>query len=271
MTEQIRTKRNNKRSSKKKKWIIVFICAVIVMALVAGGLYLYFSDNNEMEEFYIEPAGTENIADTRPENPIDFDKLWEINTDIYAWITIDGTNVDYPILQSTETSDEFYLKHDMYRNSSVYGSIYTEMAYEKDFSDRVTLIYGHNMRNGSMFRTLHKFEDEEFFNEYDEIVIYMPGKKLTYKIYAAYQYDNRHILNSFDFDDDAVYAEYLKNSQNPYSMVKNTREVELDTDDRIIVLSTCTSSNAYRYLVHAVLISEEETKVPATTADVTTQ
>ncbi|MBQ2391460.1 MAG: hypothetical protein II306_06795, partial [Clostridia bacterium] len=133
MTDQIRIKRNNKRSSGKRKWIIVFICALIVMALIAVGLYLYssgFFGGNDMEEFYIEPAGTEKTVDTRPENPIDFEKLWETNTDIYAWITIDGTNVDYPILQSTDTSDDFYLKHNMYRNSSVYGSIYTEMANE---------------------------------------------------------------------------------------------------------------------------------------------
>ena len=173
------------------------------------------------------------------ESPIDFESLWEINKDVYAWITIPGTIIDYPILQH-ETDDSYYLNHTIEGVEGFPGCIYTERKNSKDFTDNNTVIYGHNLRNGKMFTELHKFRDENFFSQNDIIYIYTPTKQLTYKIFAAYLYDDRHLMNSFDFSDSKVYAKYLTEIQNMNSVdVHLRKEIKITDTDKIITLITC--------------------------------
>ena len=146
------------------------------------------------------------------------------------------------------------------KESEFAGAIYSEMQNATDYSDPVTVLYGHNMNNGSMFKTLHSFEKPDFFKKNKYIYIYMPSQKLTFKIYAAYVYDNRHILNSFDFSNKSVLEKYQKYTLNPDSMNKNTRKVTLNKDSKILTLSTCTNgAENTRYLVQGVLIKREQT------------
>lgn len=208
-----------------------------------------------------EPKLPDDIATGIPENPIDFDKLQSYNKEIYAWIQIPDTKIDYPVAQH-DGEDDYYLKHNMYGEPEFAGCIYTEKANSKDFSDRNTILYGHNMRNGSMFQNLHLFEEKDFFDENQYVYIYTPRHILTYHIFAAYEYDDRHILNSFDFSKKKVYKEYLESIFDARSMNANIRQDEdVTSDDPIITLSTCVGGNTdARYLVQAVLIKDEKTK-----------
>ena len=192
------------------------------------------------------------------ENPIDFEELQEINSDLYAWIRIPDTNIDYPIAQR-EGDDAYYLTHDMYQQSRVAGCIYTGECSSKDFTGPNTVIYGHNMKNKSMFQNLHLFADSEFFEEHPYVYIYMPDRVLVYEIFAAYTYDDRHIMYSFDFTDPEVFEDYLNDIYEVRSMSKNLREdVEVTADDNIITLATCVGGQPQsRYLVQAVLIRDE--------------
>ena len=98
----------------------------------------------------------------------------------------------------------------------------------------------------------------KFFKENKFVYIYMPNRKLTYKIYAAYVYDDRHILNSFDFSKKKVRGTYFKYTLNPDSLSKQTRKVNLNSDSKILTLSTCTSgAENTRFLVQGVLIKDE--------------
>lgn len=198
------------------------------------------------------------------ENPVDFDELQRINPDLYAWIRIEGTQIDYPIAQRAG-DDAFYLSHDLYQEPRFAGCIYTEEANSKEFTDPNTVIYGHNMKNGSMFQNLHLFEDTDFFNEHKIVYIYLPDRVLAYVVFAAYTYDNRHILNAFDFTNDTVYAQYLNEVLHVKSMGANIRgNTSVTIQDRIITLSTCASgeTNA-RYLVQAVLVKDEASQQDA--------
>ncbi|MDO4556606.1 MAG: class B sortase [Lachnospiraceae bacterium] len=202
-----------------------------------------------------------DITTGETENPIDFDKLTSYNDELYAWIHIPNTEIDYPVAQHDGEQD-YYLKHDMYGEAAFAGCIYTEDCNSKEFTDPNTLIYGHNMRNGSMFQNLHLFEDAEFFEDNQYVYIYTPRHMLTYHIFAAYEYDDRHIMNSFDFTDEKVYADYLDSIFSTRSMNANIREdEEVTADDKIITLSTCVGGNTEaRYLVQAVLVKDEKTK-----------
>lgn len=252
-----------------KKILFVIIALLLVIAIIIGIIIWNYNIGRFDAEKYKVSSGESNITVSDGdlssvilvENPIDFDELEKQNSDIYAWITVPNTNIDYPILQSYSEDDLFYMDHDINKKYYVAGSIFTQKLNHQDFSDPNTVIYGHNMKNGSMFRNLHKFKNKDFFEENEFFYIYTRGHILTYRIFSAYDYDNRHILNSFDFSDKEVYAEYIEYITNPQSIYKNTREVNLTTDDRIVTLSTCLANNQHnkRYLVQGVLIKDELT------------
>ena len=205
------------------------------------------------------PESTEEVL---PQNPINFEELQKINKDLYAWIKIPGTVIDYPVAQSSNDDDNYYLHRDYRGNYDFAGTIYSQRYNTKYFIERVTVLYGHNMLDGSMFAGLHQFSDPEFFKENDTIYIYTPGHILTYKIFAAYDYDNRHIMNSFKFYKDDVYEQYLKDCLNPHSANAIVRDgTELTLDDKIITLSTCHDyiSNL-RFLVQGVLVNDQRTQ-----------
>lgn len=190
------------------------------------------------------------------EGEIDFDYLWTVNPDIIAWITIPGTNIDYPVLQHP-SDDSYYLTHNLDGSYGYPGCIYIESLNHADFSDPDTLIYGHNLKAKTMFTELHKFENKDFFEEYNEVILHLPDKTLHYRIFAAHVYDDRHLLYSFDFADEDIYAGFLKSIYDIRDMSANIdRTFEVTPQDRIISLETCISgeeNREKRYLVHAVL------------------
>ena len=256
---------------KKKKtlWSILLIIALLV--IIAATIYIvshFFSGGNSSE--YIkenttsasETQARDSLEQQFAENhDIDWDKLHKDNEDIYAWIYVPNTDVDYPIVQSMEGDDSFYLDHNLKKEYEFAGSIYSEFQNKKNFSDPVTVLYGHNMLNGSMFATLHKFEDESFFKKNKYMYVYTPNHKLTYRIYSAYVYDDRHILNAFDFSKWKVLKKYQKYTLNPDSLNKNTRKVQLGKNSKILTLSTCTNgAENTRYLVQGVLTNDEQTR-----------
>ena len=189
-------------------------------------------------------------------NPIDFKKLAEINPELYAWIRIPDTNIDYPVAQRlVPGEDNFYLDHDLYGEWRVAGCIYTEACNSRDFTDPNTVLYGHNMKNGSMFQNLHKFEDPEFFEKHEYFYIYTAKKVLIYRVFAAYTSDDSHIMGSYHFDDKEVFGHYLESILQGRSMDARIRqEVTLTDQDRIVTLSTCSAGEPkHRYIVQGVL------------------
>ena len=280
------TATEDKKPKKKTIWIIVLVISLIV--LIAGGIFLYFyfgQKDVKREDFTPTEAATEaptaapTQAPTEPPTEkgpltafgytlaelgdfdVDFDELNDINTDIYAWLYVPGTDVDYPVAQSIEyKEDDYYLDHNIYRQYQFSGTIYSQLKNHLDFHDPVTVLYGHNMLNGTMFASLHNFEDRDFFDEHNTAFVLTKDKVFTYLIYSAYVFDDRHILNTYNFDEEGVFQEYLDSTLEPHSYSENVREgVKLNTSNRILTLSTCTggASNT-RYLVQGVLVDERK-------------
>lgn len=257
---------NNNDSKKRKiKLLLIFIIVfVIVFCAVYFGIQLYNSHviKPPAETTTAAPVVTQT-TEPMVDNPIDFDSLKAQNDEIYAWIKVDDTNVDYPIVQNA-TDDEFYLKHSAEDKSwSASGAVYTELINSKSFKDAVTLVYGHNGYGDTMFTTLHRFSDEEFFNAHPYFYIYTPDRKLTYQVVSAFKYDDRHIMNSFNFADLNELAEFQNYIQNPTSSLKNVRtnlDKPIDSSSKIVILSTCiTNQKSSRYLICGVLTKDEKT------------
>ncbi len=270
-----------KKTKKKTIWLIILIISIIacIACVCFGAYHLFFNttqpyNRTKPTQSATQAQSTETSTPTQPpterfsettaplpqESFVNFDEIRKSNPDIYAWIYIPNTNVDYPVAQSAPgESDSFYLNHNVYKNYQFSGTIYSEKHNKLDFSDPVTVLYGHNMLNGSMFASLHKFNNKEFFDSNNTIFIFTHDKVYTYLIYSAYQYDDRHILNSFDMTDETIFREYLDSTlqQRPYYC--NVRDgIELNTDDHILTLSTCMDGGGnVRYLVQGVLVNEQ--------------
>lgn len=198
------------------------------------------------------------------DNPIDFAQLQKSNTDIYAWLYIPNTGINLPIAQNA-FDDSYYLTHNSHREDDPYGAVYTQMANKKDFSDPVTVIYGHDTEG--QLKNVHYFEDEKFFQENEKMYVYTTGHIYTYRIISAYKYDNRHILNSFDFTKLDVLQEYFDYILNPDSLLYQVRQgddVTLDASkDKIIQISTCMLDEFHgssRYIVTGVLVDDQLTR-----------
>lgn len=263
-----------------KRLKIIIISIILVLLIIVGilGYYLYtlFFRGAEVPNG-ISGAKTTSTATSSltsgknkkagknsnlAENPIDFKTLKKINKEIFGWIYIPDTHIDYPLLQSTK-SDDFYLHSDIYGNYKYAGSLYSEYCNSTEMDDRVTLIYGHNMMDGSMFADLHKFRDTSFFNKHTTFYIYAPKRKLTYKVVSAFEYDSRHIMNTFNFAENKVFKEYLDMIQNPRSVSNNVNTKlnhKLGIKDKIVTLSTCLNSGDGRYLLQGVLVKDEPTR-----------
>ncbi len=190
-----------------------------------------------------------------PEKNIDFDAMHrEISEDIYAWIYIPNTHIDYPVFQHP-TDNSYYLEHNIDGSEGYPGCIYTENYNAKDFSDPHTVIYGHNMRDTTMFSDLHLYEDEEFFENNRYVYIYTEDMVYVYKIFAAYQTNNAHQLLNYDFSNKNTVKSYLENTA---SRMEEPKVYDEDTvfseDDQILTLSTCVMTERQfhlRYLVQS--------------------
>lgn len=258
----------NNNEGKKSSPILVLLLLLGIALVVGGavytGYYLYSRYDAQQRGQELESIAQTTVGyDGSLKNPIDFKSLQKKNDEIYSWLKIPGTNIDYPIVQS-KTDDMFYLNHSATdRAFSKPGAIYTESSNTTTFEDRVTVIYGHNGYKDIMFTDLHKFENKSFFDKHDIFYIYTPDSKLTYKIVSAFKYDNRHIMNSMNFQINDVFEQFLLTVQNPASTNKNVRQnldKSLTIDDNIVVLSTCIQHQASnRYLVCGVLIKNEKT------------
>ncbi len=259
---------------RKKRVLPLVVALVAFLAIAVGGgafllsQYLGAQEQSSLADPLEETEASEEAGDGSDEeaeleeNPIDFATLQAEYPELYAWITVPNTGVNYPIVQST-VDDNYYLRRDLDGAYSVYGSVFTQSMNSTDFTDPVTVIYGHNTSDGTMFGSLHDFADEEFFEENEYFYIYTPGHILTYWIVSAYRYDDRHIMNSFDFSDEEVRLEYFASVLSPTSMQANVREgATLDVDSRIVQLSTCPtegSQSGDRWLVTGVLVNDQET------------
>lgn len=177
------------------------------------------------------------------------EKLREVfsNEDIVGYLSIDGTAVDYPVAQSSD--NEFYLGRDLNGESSAAGSLF--MDYECDVYDlsRNTVIYGHNMRNGSMFHNLRYFQDPDYWREHPFISLTTIYEETEWEIFAAYKTSTDFYYIQVIFPDDASFAALL--SEMKQKSAYDTG-VEVGADDRILTLSTCASSASdLRWVINA--------------------
>lgn len=275
-------KSTEKKKEKKKKTAgsilldLILVIAIGVMIFAGYNLYKIFSEYKEGEEEYeglqqyvqevVTPtpsAGTdtdgEPVIDPETGLPIEaqevaacpitvnFEELKAVNPDIVGWIYIEAIpNISYPIVQGTD--NEYYLKHTVEKTRNSSASIFLDYQNSPDFTDANTIIYGHNMKNQSMFGLLKKMRDQSVYDESPYIWILTPSGDYLYEVFSACEVSaNDEVYTLFSAGGEE-FKSYLEKMQAKSDVVN---DMTFTGDEYIITLSTCTGNDATRCVVQA--------------------
>lgn len=169
------------------------------------------------------------------------------NSDVVGWISVPNTVIEYPVVQTTD--NEYYLYHNVDREESKSGAIYMDYRNTDFENDKHIIIYGHNMRNGTMFHELNNYKMQDFFDQNSIITLYYQGEMYQYQVFSAQVVlaDVNFIRTSFKSDEEFV--QYFTEFQDES---KFTTNVEIEPGDQILTLSTCTYEyDDSRFIVQA--------------------
>lgn len=250
--------------SKKRNRTILIIIAIAALAVIAWcGVYLWqYWQGGQLDELLrrnVETNALEgDISAETVEIPVDFEALKAVNEDIYAWLYVPGMDISYPVVQHP-SDNNYYIRRSSDGSSYSGGCIYSENYNGKDFSDRMTVLYGHNLRSGKMFAPLNDFSDVRVFESHRYIYVYLPDRELVYEIIAACPYSYEHILTNRDFNNRDDYDKFFDEVMYKTNLSANyLDDVKLSYDsDRVLTLSTCLrGNNQQRYIVMGRLIAE---------------
>lgn len=238
-----------------KKKHHIFRTLILIIALVVLGVSLFKIISGKMEykkgrDEYDKIRDTA-VKDEDPDKGVNWKKLRKINPDIVAWIRFKHPKViNYPVVQGKDNS--LYLNKSFGENYIKAGTIFVNCDNIPDFKDANTIIYGHNMNDGSMFASLKKYEDHSFYKKHPTFFIYTPDDvRHTYRIFAAGTYlaDSRP-ATQYRFADEADFADLLEEIR-AGSLYQT--DIPVTTADHIVTLYTCTNvREADRWLVFGV-------------------
>lgn len=187
---------------------------------------------------YERPTGPEATTDSGM--LVELAELYKINSDVVGYLYIEGTNVNYPVLQRSSQKD-YYLYRDIFENDDIHGSIYVREACNVFTpSDNVT-IYGHNMADATMFAHIHKFKDETFFEEHPIVYFDTLYERHTYQVVCVFRTSGTYGVGFpfhqyTDFEDESEFKEFVKNIR---KLAINDSGIALNYGDKFICLSTC--------------------------------
>jgi len=239
--------------------VIVMVCFVAVFAYFAFDMFVYASNAQTSRE---NATAMQNIfAEQLEVSPglggqSELSRLFHNarertgNPDIVAFLHIEGTNISDAVVQGGD--NDFYLTHDVHRQSNRNGALFLDFQNSLGFTDRSSIIYGHNVNNGTMFHDLRFFLDAEYFAANRLITLVTEENTLTYEVFAAFytHVDFDYIQVSFADD-----ADFLRLTGELIRRSDHDAGISIGADDRILILSTCTNTSwDMRYVVAAVLL-----------------
>ena len=266
------TQKQPEQKKKRKSDVlltIALIAAIVVFCYAAFNLYHIYTEYkkgtdeyNQIEEMAVteldvdiaEVAGPN--AQLKPPIEVDFDKLKSVNEDVVGWIYVDALpDISYPIVKGKD--NQTYLHQTYEKNYNFAGTIFVDYENSGDFSDCNTLVYGHNMKNGSMFGHLKKFrEDDKLYKQDKYFWILTPERNYRYEIISAYTTgvnSDTYTLFKGPGEEFEKYLETIKG----YSEIQ-TDDTDLTIKDKIVTLSTCTGNESTRFVVQGKRVDAED-------------
>lgn len=266
---------------RKIPWILLCLLSLSIAGYFGSRFYRNWSEYRAGEKTYavltqyVQPAAspaeevihhTQQTSTEEPEQPqddpepaeapddtvwpsADFEALQAINPDVVAWICIDGTNINYPVVQSSDNS--YYLNRLFDGTLNSAGTIFMDYRNRQDLSDRNTVLYGHHMKNGTMFQQITNYKQQEFYDHHPVCLILTPNGNYKLEFFAGYITDMNDQSWKMEFESEEEYAGWL---QDAVSKSLFTSTVKPAAQDRVMTLSTCTYEyNDARFVLIGIL------------------
>jgi len=271
MTQEHKEKKN--RRAGFWKFVLYGVCALI-FAFVCFSAYKYIHARNEyktggelyrnMSDFVssVVPsptpaptAGPEASAEPLPTPErapitVDWDSLRSVNSDVIGWIYCEGTQINYPVAKCD--NNDYYLTHLFNGKYNSCGTIFMDCGNDAKLGDRNTVLYGHNMRDGSMFHSITEYENQDYYDEHPVLYFLTPWKNYRVDLFSAHDSWLDSYGYNVSFASDSDYADFLSELTSDSDF---TAAVKPAVSDRILTLSTCAYSyNNERYVLHGILV-----------------
>ena len=226
--------------------LLIFIVSLFGIGYASYNIIMWKVDTNTNNQIKKEV----NKYVTKEDNTykIDFKVLKERNSDVFGYLKVDGTNIDYIVLKTN--NNDYYLNHNFDKNKNRAGWIFADYHNKLDGSDQNIIIYGHNMRDGSMFGTLPSVLKKNWNNK---ITFITEDNTYNYQVFSVYEIDDEDYYLKTSFNDD--YDEFIKKLK---LRSKYNYNVDITDTKQIITLSSCIGNNQKRIVLHAKLIEEVE-------------
>ena len=223
------------------------ISAVVALTLLAAGSYsayalwdnaqVYNAVDNVMEELIsLKPS-----VDPEEDNGASFEELLAINPDVCAWLTLDGTKIDYPILQGADNLS--YINTDVYGNYVLSGSIFLDSRCDRNYNIAYSLVYGHHMANSKMFGDLDKYKDEDFFKENTTGLLILPDRTYNLEIFACLvvKSSESNIFQPYRWQTDIKGLLDFATENSLHTRTELIEEIRSAESPQVIALSTCST------------------------------
>jgi sortase B len=239
---------------KKNKILITLIQIVLIAVIIFSGIKIieWIKSNKKNKDIMSEIK--ENVVinnemdSNNEEYKIDFAKLKQKNSDAIAWIKVNGTDIDFPVVKGTDNS--YYLTHNFDKEKNKAGWIFADYRNKFDGTDKNIIIYGHNMKNGSMFASLKDVIKEEWYNNENNkyIALITENENCKYQVFSVYQIETEEYYLQTNISNFKEFVEKIKGRS------KKDFNVDIKETDSILTLSTCADNTKYRVVLHAVKI-----------------
>lgn len=259
--------KKEKRSGGGFFWKLLFLATLAVFCFSGYQLLKIYLDYQagvneykEVEHQVVKKASVplelketpENIQKEEVRKPdyqppeVDFQELNSMNPDVIGWLDVEALDISYPIVQGQD--NEYYLHRTFLKQENFAGSIFVDCSNASDFSDPNTIIYGHNMKNGSMFGTLKQLCEKDKYQDSRYLWICTPEGKYRYEIFSMQYADVNSDTYTLFSQQGEAFGAYLETMKNRSQV---NLESELTDQDYIVTLSTCTSDEQVRFVVQA--------------------
>ena len=227
----------------------IFLLIIFIYSFI--NILLWFKENNETKNEIETIIKEEEIISE--DNKIDFDKLKNKNKDTVAWLKVEGTNIDYPVVQTKD--NQFYLKHSFNKKNNSAGWIFMDYRNDINNMNKNTIIYGHARLDKSMFGTLKNTQTKKWYKNKDNQIITLitPEKEYRYQTFSTYYIKTEDYYITTDFTSEKDYKKFIKTLINRSTHNFN---VDVSVEDYILTLSTCHNNNQ-KTVLHAKLIIED--------------
>lgn len=232
---------------------IIELIFLILLVYSSINIFKWYNNNKENKQIINEIAESVTInEDTNEEKKykINFEELKQKNSDTVAWLKVENTNIEFPIVQSNNNS--YYLTHNFDKKYNVAGWIFADYKNKLDGTDRNIVVYGHNMRDNSMFGSLKDVITEEWYNNEENkyITFVTENDYQTYQVFSVYQIqtEDYYIQTEFKSNEFQEFIDTItKRSKTDFG-------INVSKEDTILTLSTCANNNKYRVVLHSVRV-----------------